>query len=564
MRASTMAYFRNAAACAKMTVGDRPPEYRLRSSHQLFQEILCMFHRSLAELHDLGLVRGEASTYVLIATLYRPPVWAGHLQAFDDVLDNLRSAETFFLQARDNFKAFQGWEAIQKVRLSAKEFDANILFPLAISVVLAIPDPMERSRKIWTWIQKSKAQGLVRLLELELATEGAKVGAQEKGQNSAKRRLREIEAEATQSELDQLEALSSAANSEVVFVNWYSHPSAPHLQDIILAAVFRPGKSIKAFPLKISLSEVNHLANKLFSGDEQELKKSDIEREFQKLVPLVEPLKRLSNPGDTLVFLPSGLMHRIPLHALKLDDEILIRRNAIVYSSSTAVLLHAFHTRRSYERQIDNGIRNWQAAVFGDPSLEAGKPAILSVAEAFDVSPHLTSETFTRGAFTRSIRHTSLFHYHGHANFQEDQPLEHFLKFSDADVTMRDIFDLHPVATSYHATLLGCGSSMSRISSSNEIFGLVPAFEYAGAASTISTLWKIDDVDAATFSKEFYAAFSSTPDLDVSAGYVDLAKALQRATLLLMDERPALYHWAPFVLNGWWIYRPQHTVRAES
>ncbi|KAI4175384.1 MAG: hypothetical protein LQ346_008084, partial [Caloplaca aetnensis] len=78
----------------------------------------------------------------------------------------------------------------------------------------------------------------------------------------------------------------------------------------------------------------------------------------------------------------------------------------------------------------------------------------------------------------------SLLHYHGHVTFQEGDPTDHGLELDDRRFTLRDVFDLAPLPNSYHATLLGCGSGMTRTTVSNDVIGLVPAFLYSGAAST--------------------------------------------------------------------------------
>lgn len=48
---------------------------------------------------------------------------------------------------------------------------------------------------------------------------------------------------------------------------------------------------------------------------------------------------------------------------------------------------------------------------------------------------------------------------------------------------------------------------MARITQSNEVLGLVSALMFSGAASTVSTLWSIDDKDAALFAPVFYERF---------------------------------------------------------
>lgn len=551
---AALPFDRNAAAYAKMYKCDRISENLLQPGKTEFEEILVMFTKSLKEVQSLGLRKQEATTHMSIAELYRKPILARLSTDFEVCFDHLRSAEKLYLEARDSLKNFRGWEAVQRVVLSSESFMANDLFPIAISTLLMMENPDEQGHELWTWIEKAKAQGLARLMKSDLSCNLLR-SIKDDQSNADIPSFNGAGDGTTWSALQQLEDLSTISGEKPVFINWYSHSTSLYFNGQIIIAIFRPGQRIKAVLLPIQEREVNRLAKTMFSSDEKQLDREESMNEMQRLASLVEPLQAFTRPGETLVFLPSGLMHRIPLHALKLDGKVLISRNPIVYSTNTTLLLNAFQTRTHHEELIENGTRNWRASVFGDPNLDAGKSAIVSVAKSFGVLPNSTADTFRSTAFTTAISNTSMFHYHGHAEFQYHEPLEHMLKFADKNVPMRDVFELGPQPpTSFHATLLGCGSGMCRISNSNEVFGLVPAFQYAGAASTVSTLWSIDDADAALFSKAFYSCFSTRG----SSGYVNLAKAMQTATLAVMKEKPTLYHWAPFVLAGWWMYKPGH------
>lgn len=161
----------------------------------------------------------------------------------------------------------------------------------------------------------------------------------------------------------------------------------------------------------------------MFSSDEKQLDREDSINEMQRLASLVKLLKVYTRSGETLVFFSSGLMHRIPLHALKLDGKVLISRNSIVYSTNTTLLLNAFQARTHHEELIENGTRTWRASVFEDPNLDAGKSAIISVAETFGVLPNFTADTFRSTAFATAISNTSLSTTRAMPNFSTTSPL---------------------------------------------------------------------------------------------------------------------------------------------
>ena len=566
-RFSALPSLRNTAACAKMIVGNPVPEQQFPLSERLYQDILHMFQRSLEDLQKLGLIREEASTHVLIAILNRQhavfystteqSTSTGDLDLFYDALGHLQSAEMLYIQARENYNAFEGWEAVERVRLAAEDDEANLMFPLAISILLDMSNSETRDLKLWIWMQKFKTQGMTKLIGSYSATEQAQAVIHDATQISQSNDSQILEEKAAELDLTQLHDLSKITCSTIVFIEWYCHSASPYMRDKIIAAVVRPGHRVQIFTVGITLSEVHSLVERLFSGDKIGHQPS-FDTDFQKLTSLIEPLMECSKPGDTLVLIPSGILHCIPLHALKLNNEVLICRNPIVYSSSISMLLVNFHHRTSHEEEVRTSTRPWQAAVFGDPTLPASQAAASSVAAHLRVSPN----HFTRTAFTSSLLFTSLVHYHGPASFQTDAPLDRSLTFSDASLSARHIFDLgcsRSRKTSYHATILGCGTNGSNTplgpqsnNPSGELFGLVPAFQYTGAASTVSSLWDLDPQDAALFSAHFYRGFDGAGQ---SGAYIDLARTFQDAVLEVRKEREGIEHWAGFVLGGWWMFR---------
>ena len=261
----------------------------------------------------------------------------------------------------------------------------------------------------------------------------------------------------------------------------------------------------------------------------------------------------MTQPGQTLVFSPVGALHRIPLHALSLEGEPLIRRNPIVYCSSLTVLDAVFKARKRAEAGLSFEKQAFLAALFGDPPSQPGRKVLRTLAESFSTEAQI-GDASTSSNFIEAIvkPELNLLHYHGHVTFREGDPKDHGLELDDRRFNLRDVFDLAPLPNSYHATLLGCGSGMSRTTISNDVLGLVPAFLYSGAASTISTLWPFDDKDAAMYTRHFYEDFHQILQSG-RKGTVDLARANQKAVLAIMKKRPALYHWASFVLNGYWM-----------
>ena len=383
----------------------------------------------------------------------------------------------------------------------------------------------------------------------------------------------------------QLQQLSKLGGN-TVFVDWYNGTS--RLKSFLkpLVVSIAPGQKPKCCIADITWEAIDNVVNRFIHLDSKDLQNKRNSNILYELNPLVEPLKHLSKPGQVLVFLPCGNLHRIPLHALLLNDEVLIRRNPIVYCSSLGALTIAFERRQDKEKRGAITISrqasfSLNASIYGDPPSDIGKKALHATASKLGVSQLHTNEQFDPTLFIQTIQDPSLqiLHYHGHANFSTADPMDQNLSFGDQSLTLREIFDIKAGDRAFHATLLGCGSGASKTVQTNDVIGLVPAFFHAGAASTVSSLWTFSDRDAALYQKYFYNDLAGFGDQDEEVlerklggigveeettedGRVDnesfawnLALANQRAVLSIMEQKPELYHWAGFVLNGWWMMR---------
>lgn len=136
----------------------------------------------------------------------------------------------------------------------------------------------------------------------------------------------------------------------------------------------------------------------------------------------------------------------------------------------------------------------------------------------------------------------------------------------------------------------------------DDVIGLVPRFFHAGARSAAASLWLFADGDAALYSEYLYGEVygvgsgdgkvpeegiervkgleggvgsgdgevlkggierlsikreeeGSEGNVDAAGHLWNLAKANQKAVLKIREQKPQLYHWAAFVLSGWWMMR---------
>ena len=140
----------------------------------------------------------------------------------------------------------------------------------------------------------------------------------------------------------------------------------------------------------------------------------------------------------------------------------------------------------------------------------------------------------------------------------------HLIQFPESELTAMDILEhavsyTRPSYKPFHVSLISCSSGRMQIDSTDNGIGLVGSFFYSGATSVLAALWNIQDEDGMTFATSFYEDADGFLGVGGSGGatVVNLAKAAQRAVLAMVEGdngRLPPYHWAGFVLHGWWVY----------
>lgn len=137
----------------------------------------------------------------------------------------------------------------------------------------------------------------------------------------------------------------------------------------------RSGEVPQYFHLAITQSAVQKEARSILSvisKPPRRSRKKNNAQVLKSLQPLVDPIGKVSKPNETLVLSPASVMNGVPLHAFEVDSELLIRRNPVICTSSTAFRLNAVVCRYDFEGQSSK--KPWEASVFGDLLHQRAKP----------------------------------------------------------------------------------------------------------------------------------------------------------------------------------------------
>lgn len=638
---SNLSSWINTVAAAKnMMYVESHGHVLLDTSCPEFEEIIGLYSQCLAENRGSSRLIREVHFNMDMATLYFYAAAKLDPKAIDGFFNAVDRAVQAFEKIRDGWRALTGWDKVQKLLYALEDRKILQIAPVTVAITCQFPDSQRkmRDRIIWSMLQFAKSIGVGWLMESNAANaqrerredrgESERLaekpnGCRDNGEMSDDSRGNpDIQPSSCQSSDENLTSADGQANAEAsadqardqagdqegdqardrfstdqvqeelqeinrlgadaVFVDWYSSASGLAKSPQPLIATLTAGdEGPKCCLAKITWEQVDNIVDEFMYFETEDLQDSGATKLLDELNPLVEPLSWIK-PGQTLVFSPCGNLHQIPLHALKIDGEIIIKRNPVVYCSSLSALVVAFHMRKHTDRHVlasttpnatsDSADHDTDSSakaklsslvsLFGDPPSQTGRDAVENVAARFCVKAHTETE-FNASSFTTTIQDPSLrlLHYHGHANFNPTAPMDHCLLFTDRALTLRDVFDLPPPLRrggGFHVTLLGCGSGLSKTVPTNDVLGLVPSLLHAGASSTVSTLWRFSDADAAKYSEIFYSYFGSSAAGNAggeapAAAVVDLAKANQKAVLEIMREKAGLYHWGAFVLNGYWM-----------
>ncbi len=215
-----------------------------------------------------------------------------------------------------------------------------------------------------------------------------------------------------------------------------------------------------------------------------------------------------------------------------------------IYTSgkSTGGSIHNAYGDVLREIYQDNG--------FDFSPLPFSKTEVLQIAEVFPektVDAYLGSNAREEVVKSISLTNYGIIHFACHGFLDENAPQRSALVLSldddleeDGFLQAREIYELRLNADL--VVLSACQTGRGRLENGEGILGLPRMFLYAGAQSTISSLWKISDRSTSSLMKDFYRL--------LAAG-CGKAQALREAKVRMLRSKLAHpFYWAGFILHG--------------
>ena len=269
---------------------------------------------------------------------------------------------------------------------------------------------------------------------------------------------------------------------------------------------------------------------------------------LQRLYDLVlKPVEGALGNCTHLTIVPYGLLHYLPFHCLFDGVQFVIERINVSYLPSAALYdLSRQRGKRIKAKQtplrssLVMGLSDHGRLTFARQEAEA-------VAKLLG-APCAINEAATTALLREVGADSPILHIAAHGMFRLDAPNFSHIRLADRQLSTIEVFNLDLSSCSL-VTLSACETGRAVVGGVDEVIGLGRGFLYAGAASLLPTLWKVDDASSAELMEMFYQALLS--DFTKAAALAGAQRAfLARARTSIRPYRVHPYFWAGFHLIG--------------
>lgn len=246
--------------------------------------------------------------------------------------------------------------------------------------------------------------------------------------------------------------------------------------------------------------------------------------------------------GERVCIVPHGFLHYLPFQALHDGAQFALERNELFYAPSGTALAEL---RAAPDAPAANGIVLADPLLSSDPASPFRTTETAKLREIYPAAKVLLQKNATLDAFIAALPGIDRIHVSSHGYFNSDLPSRSGLVFSKGDGT--EILTAERIATldlrgCNLVVLSACVSSVGALAGGDEVTGVTRAFQTAGAANVIGSLWPVENAATTNLMTAFYTNLKAKPG-DPTAALC----AAQRAAIR-QGITPA--RWAAFEING--------------
>lgn len=265
---------------------------------------------------------------------------------------------------------------------------------------------------------------------------------------------------------------------------------------------------------------------------------------YQWLIQPIEPGLR-SRGIRTIVVVPDGALHSIPVAALHDGQRFLIERFAV----ATTVGIELTDPRPIDRKSIKVLLSGISQAHAGFGALPFVNAELDGIQRRFGAK-RLQNDGFVTTAFRNELEREnySIVHIASHGKFETDIA-DSFILAYDHRLDLGELERYMSVnrVRDRPVELLTLSACQTAVGSDRAALGLAGIAVKAGARSALATLWYINDQATANLVHDFYAALQDPA--------LTKAQALQRAQRTMLQDLRYRHpgYWSPFLLIGNWL-----------
>lgn len=247
---------------------------------------------------------------------------------------------------------------------------------------------------------------------------------------------------------------------------------------------------------------------------------------------LIAPFEGRLQGIQRLKIVPSGALWEVPFTALNDDNgTALSQAFQVSYLTSSELLKLKAPGPETIPRQA--------VLVEGSDDLPGARQEVEEIKTRFPRATVLKPRGVASIELPIALHEYDLIHIASHSQAALD-PAQCYVQLGDARLTLEQIYGLRLGPESL-VVLSSCQSGAASGPLGREVTSLATAFHVAGAATTISSRWRVDDQSTAQFFRYFYRALEKGQTRGQALNFAEVEMAKQKA-------HP--YFWAGFSLLG--------------
>ncbi|OAX37690.1 hypothetical protein K503DRAFT_801049 [Rhizopogon vinicolor AM-OR11-026] len=291
--------------------------------------------------------------------------------------------------------------------------------------------------------------------------------------------------------------------------------------------------------LERSVSALQRTVKQGVGPQEKQTKLVEVLRELwvDVVCPVVDNLRRFSQPGSRIWWCPTSFFNFLPLHAAGEYRQSGMNLSKLYISSYTPSITALTKARRRHVRFQSVpfaaiGQDHPEGFPFTLESVEPELELVRSLLPPVTTFTKLTSADSTKSEALLTLRSHHWLHFacHGTQNF--DEPFKSAFLMRDQPLTLLDITQTDLFQHEF-AFLSACETAVGDAQTPDEVIHLAAGPQFAGVKSVIGTFWSVDDATVRRLVEAFYKNFCGDGKMNSKRA----SRALHRAVQSLANDK---------------------------